>query len=263
MRRRAYRRPYRTRKRKGLLKSRLFWLLVLILVLVAASSYYTLFSPALQLNKITVFGNEKISEEEIENLIREEVKKDLVSLKSQSIVFADPARIAKALLKKYPLIETAEAKRVLPTGFEVAIKERMPVAIWCAEENCFLIDRKGVIFEKSASQGKLIIKDWENQPVRLGQTAIDEETMAAILEIYNQLALLEKIEIQEIVLPGNSRITVKTKEGWEAYFSLKKDVSWQVTKLKLVLEKQIPLEKRKELEYIELRFGNLAPYRYR
>ncbi len=38
-------------------------------------------------------------------------------------------------------------------------------------------------------------------------------------------------------------------------FDLKNSIDWQMTKLNLVLEKEIPPEKRGDLEYIDLRFG--------
>ena len=47
-------------------------------------------------------------------------------------------------------------------------------------------------------------------------------------------------------------------EGWEIYFTQEEDRSWQETKLREVLEKQIPPEKRSRLQYIDVRFGNQA-----
>ena len=40
-------------------------------------------------------------------------------------------------------------------------------------------------------------------------------------------------------------------------------VEWQLTKLEVNLKEEIPPESRKNLEYIELRFGNFAPYKYK
>jgi hypothetical protein len=68
--------------------------------------------------------------------------------------------------------------------------------------------------------------------------------------------------IVEISIISNERLNIKTFEGWLIYFNPKEDLDWQTQKLDLVLEKQIPLEKREELEYIELRFGNQAFIKY-
>ncbi|MBI2452767.1 MAG: hypothetical protein HYV55_00870 [Parcubacteria group bacterium] len=64
-----------------------------------------------------------------------------------------------------------------------------------------------------------------------------------------------KIEFFSLV-PG--LISAHMTEGWEIYFTHEEDRSWQETKLKEVLEKQIPQEKRSRLQYIDVRFGNQA-----
>ena len=53
-----------------------------------------------------------------------------------------------------------------------------------------------------------------------------------------------------------------TKEGWRILLDLKENMEWQQTKLQLVLEQKIPLEKRGELQYIDLRFGDQAYIKY-
>jgi len=62
---------------------------------------------------------------------------------------------------------------------------------------------------------------------------------------------------------SQDRINVQTEQGWKIYFNPQEDISWQITKLSSVLEKEIPPEDRENLEYIELRFGNLAPFKYK
>ena len=53
-----------------------------------------------------------------------------------------------------------------------------------------------------------------------------------------------------------------TKEGWNILLDIKEDMGWQQIKLQIVLEQKIPLEKRGELEYIDLRFGDQAYIKY-
>ncbi len=264
MRRKSYRKPYRARKRKSIFRSKLFWFFLLFFLLTDAVSYFALFSEKFQLKEIKISGNQKIQTEEIERLVKNEIQKKLVFSETQSIFLADSAAIVKSLLKNYPLIETAEAKKILPTGLKIEIKERTGVGVWCRQENCFSIDRTGVIFEKKSPEGTLVIRDESgNSLVNIGEKVVPEKLMDSILRIYQGLEGNLKIDVKEIVLPGNERITVRTMEGWEIYFSNNRDVNWQITKLKLVLEKEIPSVRRGELEYIELRFGNLAPYRYK
>jgi len=71
------------------------------------------------------------------------------------------------------------------------------------------------------------------------------------------------LKILEVSIISEERLNAKTSEGWEIYFNLEGDINWQLTKLGAVLEKEIPPEKRENLEYIDLRFGNFAPFKYR
>jgi len=69
--------------------------------------------------------------------------------------------------------------------------------------------------------------------------------------------------VQELLIVSEARFEAKTLEGFQIYFNFQEDLDWQLTKLKAVLEEEISQERRKNLEYIDVRFGNFAPYKYR
>jgi len=52
-------------------------------------------------------------------------------------------------------------------------------------------------------------------------------------------------------------LDVKTAEGWEIYFNLEENLSWQLTQLYLLLERKISPEERRTLQYIDLRFNKI------
>jgi len=52
-------------------------------------------------------------------------------------------------------------------------------------------------------------------------------------------------------------LDVKTSEGWEIYFNLKKDINWQLTELDFLLKERIPPDKKGNVEYIDLRFERI------
>ena len=107
---------------------------------------------------------------------------------------------------------------------------------------------------------KKAIKDKE---LKLGDRVLEKELISAILEIESKLENDLKIPIEEVLVVSDERINIKTSDGWEIYLNPKGDIEWQLTKLRVDLEEEIPQERRKDLEYIELRFGNFAPYKYR
>jgi len=92
---------------------------------------------------------------------------------------------------------------------------------------------------------------------------LEKDKLFKILNINSKLKENLNIPIEKFVINDNEKLTALTREGWEIYFNLEGDIEWQITKLVAVLENKIPKEQRGDLEYIELRFGNFAPFKYR
>ena len=88
------------------------------------------------------------------------------------------------------------------------------------------------------------------------------KNLSKILTIRDKIKSDFKILLEEFIL-DEEKLTVLVEDNWEIYFDLEGDVDWQLTKLNAVLEEKIPKDRRGDLEYIELRFGNFAPYKYK
>jgi len=259
-----FRKPYRTKKKKPIFRHRFFWLGLSILIVSGVAVYFAIFSSKFQIKTVNVSGNLKVQKEAIGDLIKGKTRRQLLFFSNQSIFLADSNEIAQDVLEEFPQIEKITIKKVLPDILAIEVRERIAVGSWCRKEECFLVDKTGVIFEKKSPDTALVIRaDSPNAGLSLGQKVVEEELMTAVLKIERELKGNLKVGVEEFVILDSERMNVKTKEGWEIYFNQKGDIGWQLLKLKLVLEKEIPLEKREKLEYIELRFGNLAPYRYR
>jgi cell division protein FtsQ len=225
--------------------------------------YFAVFSPNFQIQEIKISGNQKIPAEDIENSIRERVSQKLLFFPTKSIFLIDSDGIVSQLLEKFPQIEKINLKRKLPATLIAKIQERLLIAVWCQNEECFSIDKTGVIFERSSPDSGLIIKSPEvKEPPLLGQIVIEENLLQKIFGVRGGLTNL-KIGAKEFIVLQRERTNIKTLEGWEIYFNPAGDINWQLTKLRLVLEKEVPPERRKDLEYIDIRFGNFAPYKYR
>jgi len=272
-----YRKPHRIRRKRSPLRSRFFWITLLIIIFLGIAFYFAIFSKVFQIKEIIITGNKKIQAQDLENLIREKINQRLLFFSTKSIFLINSEKIVNSILEKFPQAEETALKRKLPATLIFEIQERTPVAIWCQArlsfpsenfggqgEKCFFVDKFGIIFETGPENYDLVIKfQDETKDGYLGEQIVKEEQIRSILEIQERLKTNLKIITKEFIIQNANRINVKTIEGWEIYFDLREDIDWQLTKLRLVLEKEIPAEKREKLEYIDLRFGNFAPYKYR
>ena len=270
-----YRKPYRVKKKKSIFRNRFFWLGILILIVFIGLFYFLVFSSFFQIKEIKISGNsafaeasadrQKISVENIQEVIEKEIEQRVLFLPSKSIFLADFPKIKAKISETFPQIAQTNFKREFPDTLTAKVEERKPTAVFNQEDLYFFLDKEGIIFENTLAGGQLIkikkaVKDKE---LKLGDRVLEKELISAILEIESKLENDLKIPIEEVLVVSDERINIKTSDGWEIYLNPKGDIEWQLTKLRVDLEEEIPQERRKDLEHIELRFGNFAPYKYR
>jgi len=258
-----YRKAHRIRKKKSMFRSRFFWIIFLILIFSGVVFYFIVFYQFFQVKEIKISGNNEIQSQQIEDSIKEKINQNLLFFPTRSIFLVSSEKITKSLLERYPQIEQINLKKSFPAALIIEIKERSPVAVFCQEEKCFFVDKAGTIFKEGPKEYGLIIESQNKEDISLGKNIIPEDKLNSILEIQEKLSTNLKITPTEFVIQEGDRVDAKTTEGWEIYFDLANLLDWQLTKLSLVLEKEIPPEKRGDLEYVDLRFGNFAPYKYR
>ena len=261
----SFRKPYRIKRKKSIFKNRFFWLFLLVLIIFGAIFYFLIFSSFFQVESIIVSGSERVSKEEIKALVEDNLEKKILFFSTKSTFLVNLNKIKKDVLNSFPQIAEIEIGRGFPNGLNIIVVERLGLATWCQEGKCFLLDSQGVIFEETQLEGdliKIIDKQKIDDIAVLGEKVIEKDYLEKILKIQKNLSEELKIEVKEFFVFGE-RLNVKTTEDWEIYFDPKGDLNWQITKLGLVLKEKIPLESRKDLEYIELRFGDLASFRYK
>jgi len=132
------------------------------------------------------------------------------------------------------------------------------------DENCFLLDQKAVIFERLLEESYLprIEKLNNEKQFKLGEQVIGEDLVSKILKIFSILTELD-VKAKKALIISNDRVNILTDENWDIYFDPQNDLNWQLAKLEALLKEQVPLENRSKLDYVELRFGDLAPFKYK
>ena len=233
-----YKKSYRIKRKKSVLKNRFFWFGILLLAVIGGISYFLFLSGIFQVKKVMVDGGVKW-EENIRPLVP-----------PKNIFFINTSKTEKDISGKFPQIAEIKVRRSFPDALKISVIERTAQALWCEEEKCFLMDGGGGMFGESQSETSLI-------KITGAKELLGKEKISEILEIQVKLKNVLVATTTGAVIVSEERLNVKTSEGWEIYFNTADDLDWQVQELALVLEKQITPEKRRNLEYIDLRFSRV------
>jgi cell division septal protein FtsQ len=253
----VYRKPHSYKKKKPVFKNKFFWLGILVCLAAASFFYFLIFSNFFQIDKITVEGVEKLSVEEIESLASDHLEKTVLFFKTKSIFLFKNEEVQKQISTTFPLAGEVEVSRQLPGTIKISLKEKIALALWCENINCFEIDKEGVIFQEALVSADLIKIESDKEGLVLGERAVEKDLLMKILDINSKLKQKAGILVETIEIASTDRLNVKTSEGWQIYFNLSGDLDWQITELSLVLEKEISSIKRRNLEYIDLRFSKV------
>jgi len=267
--RKSYRKPHLLKKEKPLLRNKYFWLGTVCLVLAVSLFCFLFFSDLFQVNDIVIIGEDRVERQELFNFIDSRLANNVLFTPTRSIFFLNLGRLERDILESYPQIAQVSLRRGYPDSLHILVVERREIAFWCQEveeeEKCFLVDIEGVIFEPVLVKpvlAEITRPGLGETKLNLGDRIVEEELLGKILYVESKLKELLEIEAKEVIVLVEY-FQVLVEDGWLAYFNPAQDLDWQITKLGAVLEEKIPIERIGDLEYIDLRFGNLAPFKYK
>jgi cell division protein FtsQ len=157
------------------------WTLAVVVVLYAGyrGTSLVLHASALQVRRITVHGNVRISSGEVQAIVD--------GLRGSSILTADLTGYRRRLLES-PWVADVAMRRVLPSTVEVFVSERRPMGLCRLGNSLYLIDPNGTLIDEFGPQYAefdLPIIDGLVRAPNTGQPTIDEaraELAARVIE---------------------------------------------------------------------------------
>lgn len=205
---------------------------------------------ALQVTRITVSGNVRLSKGEIVALMD--------GLRGQSMVTADLESWRQKLMSS-PWVGSAAMRRVLPGTIAVAIAERTPMGIGRLGGDLYLIDQEGIIIDQfgpNHAEFDLPIIDGLAGPPRDGSPLIDEARAALAAR------LLVSLETRPDLARRVSQVDVRDVR--DAVVILKDDSALVrlgddqfVERLQSYLDLAPALRERvADIDYVDLRFDD-------
>ncbi len=185
---RKFRRARQTPSRRRGPRSWFSWRAVRVVLTAAVVVYagyravnLALTASVLQVDRIRVHGNVRLSSGEVQTIVRE--------LRGANILTTSLARY-RALLLQSPWVADVALRRVLPSTIEVYVAERRPFGICRLGNQLYLIDRKGIVIDEFGPQYAefdLPIVDGLVRAPRQGKAAIDGDRAALAARVVDAL----------------------------------------------------------------------------
>ena len=237
--------------------------------------------PALQLKDIAVSGLETLDEHAVREKIAQGLAGSRFLLVPRSSYFlANTSVLAEDLRRAFPAISSISAKKTFPHTLAIAVTERRFWGIMCndlqseseaeaprtAPSHCVALDTTGFGYESSPRpQGNLIlIVETDRAILNAGEQQI-ELTLMDRLEILRggiQEATGQEVTRFALRERSPSEIRARSADGFAIYFRRDDDFVNAFRVLKKVLDAEIG-NRRDELAYIDVRFGNKVFYKFK
>jgi len=275
--------PLRVRRRR----TRLLWA-VALLALVSALGlllHWVSYLPFVSISEINVDGAYKVSPEEVRATVRAHLASTSGTYLSRSNIFLyDQGAIADAIVDALPRIKSVDIRRksLLSRTLLVSVSERTPVARWCAvrhggttepergEETCYQMDETGFLFADTSASPR---SSYGTPYVFYGGIATTSASRDYIGETFmpedfpDMLAVLQAIQRSgstptALVVENEQDYRVELAAGYFLRLSFGQDAETLVRNLTLLLASETLSGKESRLEYIDLRFGNRAYYKF-
>lgn len=231
----------------------------------------------INIDEIRISGNSIVKNEEIMKVANRDLDKTYFLLSPKTnILFYPKQKIIRDLQTKFTLIETVDIKFRNFHTIEIKVVERKPFALWCGKEivsnsGCYFLDKNGFIFSKAPDfTGSVFFKFYGknfSQGQSLGDTVLGSEYME--VEEFNGFQLFNK-SLNNIGLKPVLLLKVDSRDynmwlesGTKIQFSKEQSLTTLLDNLESILNSEsLTNESIKNIEYIDLRFGNKVYYKF-
>lgn len=273
-------------EKKSLQKRNLrsLWIIggAIVFVLLCAGAIGVARLSALQIKHISITGLEAMSEQ----AVRSEVNTALANFYFAGLIpyrflLAAPLEaLAHGIMQHFSLIADVAIAREFPDTLAITVRERKPFGIICngaflapppfdrqqPEVQCAYLDTTGVAYQQAPrTTGFLIIKIFtDDTAISIGTQMIDKVMVQRMIDVGEKVnpAVGSSVISYQLLRNTPRELRVTVKEGFSLIFNRDDDLNQTLSVLRTLLEKEIG-QKRKHLDYIDLRFGNKVFYKFK
>ena len=173
-----------------------------IIALVLVTALVLVFQlPYFYVPSATVFGNSRITSEEINNIL---------VVYGKNIVTIQPDDLERRLRLNFPELTSAQVEVYLPNTVYVTVTERQPALIWKQNGGFTWIDETGVAFRPRGDAAGLVIVEALDAPPAGTQTSTDPYSPPPFM----QADLVDAALALAPTVPAGSTLTYSAADGF-------------------------------------------------
>ena len=241
-----------------------------MILLLLAFFYWLFFTPTFAIERINIRTNQILSHKTIAEIIKKQVGERRWRFARQDNLFAFNVKKLQDELRNEFNAERAYIKKDRPHDLAIIISGKPWLAIWSARGNYYSLDEQGAVLGQLDGDIKA---DFYSKPIIYSQDyslpmVRDRVLNNATFAFMNQLlqnAYIRSLQPQFFIVDRaeSNNLNLKVQDGWKINFDTAGDLVQQVHSLSLLLHNSISPDKQKQLEYIDLRFGQQVYYKLR
>lgn len=270
------------RARLGKRKKKVFLVQVfftfIILILFVAAIAWLVRIPQINIDIVEVSGNVITESESLQEIVDDELRGAYALLIPRSNIFFYPKRtIGLRVTELFPIIKEANVSFVDFHTIAIEIKERVPFGLWCGvteslaeqeDAQCFYLDKEGYIFAKSPNfSGDVFFRYYGPLDATF---AITDPLGTQYLPVTQFLGYslffeaLRDLQVTPVVLVKDTSLDLhlRFEGGAVLLFGANQNLNTVLENLKSILDSDtFSTQGMKDVEYIDLRFGNKVFYK--
>jgi hypothetical protein len=217
----------------------------------------------MQIAGFEVEGEETISEKSIKDTaVGLAAGTEFFFIPNSNLILFDRQELANALLSKFGRIQSTEVKKnLLSREVKISVQERKSDFLWCSEaDECFFMDRSGLIFEQALDTGGLIVFKGalKGDPIR--KNFASAEKMRSYSKLIETLESAD-IKVASISLESEDKAVVQTSVGGILLYPGEADFSAPAQNAILLVQEIRSKDPGALFSYIDARFGNKIFYK--
>lgn len=243
-------------------------------VFLAVSTYVILFSPFLEINNVQIQGTHELSYEKVKQSVNSFLsEKHYQILPKNNLIIASESALQSRLENDFKKISTVEIKKVFPNALIISITERKALLIWCSGDRCFLADEKGIAYAPAdfaspevKENNLIVIHDQSQTEVTSERSVLNPAFANFLVEFRTKAEDILELNIDynfDTPQAISGDFTALTDEGWKIDLNAALGEEKEIAMLRIVLDQNIDKDKRKELEYVDLRTEGKVYYKFK